>query len=478
MKKYYIKTFGCAMNHSDSERFANVVEKIGYSPTEDFETADLIVFNSCSVRQKAEDRISGLRPQIERLKSQNPELKIILSGCMARRTWRGVTKTGSPLQMTHDDRESELKKQMPWIDFVLETKEFGKLPQKLGMQMKIEDEPSTYLSYTPKYKSNFQAFVPISTGCDHFCTFCIVPFARGGEVNRPADEIVHEIENLVYCGYKDVTLLGQTVNRWINPKNEEELKQGMIANTQIPELNTKPIKNLTDEPRDFLQLLEVLDGTEGDWWMTFVSSHPNYMTDELIEFIGKSVKENKHMRPYLHFALQSGNDEILKRMNRRYTSDQFKTRVEKMKKEIPGLSISTDIIVGFPGESEEQFQDTVKIMEDLEFDMAYINEYSPRKGTASGLLKDDVPHAEKTRRKNYLNDEVLAKSAHKKNAAMVGTIQKVLITKIDKEQIKGQTKNMKDVKITLDKSKEINVGDFAEVEITNSSNWALEGKLN
>ncbi len=466
------------MNESDSERFSTIVEKIGYLPTESYEDADLIVFNSCSVRQKAEDRILGLRPQMEILKRKNPELKIVLSGCMARRTWRGVSKTGSPLQMTQDDREIELRRRMPWVDVVLETKEFSKLPSRLGYSVKIEEKPHDYLSFNPKYINEFQAFVPISTGCDHFCTFCIVPFARGGEVNRPAKEIIDEIKMLVEHGYKDITLLGQTVNRWINPKYENDIKQGKIANTKIPELNTQPIENPTEdfEPRDFLQLLQVLDEIKGDFWITFVSSHPNYMTDELVEFIGRSVKNGKHIRPYLHFALQSGNDTILKRMNRRYNSEEFTSRVKKMNREIPGLSLSTDIIVGFPGESDEQFMDTAKLMDKLEFDMAYLNEFSPRTGTAAGLLRDDIPNEEKARRKNYLNDEILALTALKKNKAMLGTKQKILVTKITDNGIVARTFNNKEVKLDL-VILGIREGDFIEVEITDVSSWSLKAEI-
>ncbi|MBN1915460.1 MiaB/RimO family radical SAM methylthiotransferase [Candidatus Dojkabacteria bacterium] len=494
-KKYYIKTFGCQMNYSDSERFAHLLEKIGYKPAENIDNADLIIFNSCSIRQKAEDRISGLRPRIERLKSQKPGIKVVLSGCMARRTWDGNPKSGSPLQMKQKKRESELKKQMPWIDIVIETKELAKLPQKLGIKIKIKRVPKEYLSYTPKYSSSFQAYVPISTGCNHFCTYCIVPFARGIEINRSAREIISEIKGLVQKEYRDITLLGQTVNRWISPEITTKLKKEMIANTNIPWLNkklldTKKIKLKNQEktvidsncPEDFLQLLQILDEIDGNWWMTFMSSHPNYMTDELITFIGRSVRENKHIRPYLHFALQSGNNNILRRMNRKYTVEEFRKKVEKMEKEIPGLSISTDIIVGFPGESDKDFMDTVKLMKDLKFDMAYINEYSPRKGTVSELLKNNIPHAEKERRKTYLNDEILAKTALKKNKLMIGTVQNSLITEIKGQTAKGQTSNMKDIRIELATGVEysadnlkIKPGDFYKVRITGATSWALTG---
>ncbi len=489
-KKYYIKTFGCQMNHSDSERFASVVEGIGYRPTESYRDADLVVFNSCSVRQKAEDRILGLGRKVGELKATNPELKIVLTGCMARRTWQGVSKTGSPIQMTQESREEQLQKQMPWVDIVLETKDFGKLPQRLGMNVEFKEAPEHYLSYTPMYKNDFQAFVPISTGCDHFCTYCIVPFARGGEVCRDADSIFDEIATLVASGYKDITLLGQTVNRWINPKFDAEIKQGNIANTRIPGLNEKLLSNPgEEEARDFLQLLQKLDQIPGEYWVSFVSSHPNYMTRELIEFLAQST----HMRPYLHFALQSGSDAILKRMNRRYDVADFSEKTKYFKQILPGVSISTDIIVGFPGETEEQFMETARVMETLEFDMAYLSEFSPRTGTAAGLLKDDIPHAEKERRKTYLNDEVLAKTALKNNKKLVGTKQVVLIEKKLKEGWRGKTASYKDVRVSNSKLEMLNsneiqnsktsktnidlIGQFIEVEITGCSAWALTGTV-
>ena len=479
-KKYYLRTFGCQMNIADSERFASIIEKTGYRVTENVNEADLIILNSCSVRQKAEDRVIGQGNKIKELKAKNSELKAVLTGCMARRSWRGVAKTGSPIQMTQESREAQLKKQMPWLDLVIETKDFAKLPLKLGLTTEPAlDQPEFYLSFHPKISNNFQVYVPISVGCDHFCTFCIVPFARGGEVCRSATSIITEVETLVSQGYKDVTLLGQTVNRWINPKFDAEIKQGMIANTKIPGLNEKLLENKNENnPRDFLQLLQRLDQIPGDWWITFVSSHPNYMSRQLISFLATS----RHFRPYLHFALQSGSDEILKRMNRRYTIAEFSAKVKQFRKTIPSVSISTDIIVGFPGETETQFLETAKTMRQLEFDMAFISEFSARKGTAAGLLKDDVTGEEKARRKNYLNDKILTETALKNNQKMLGTEQKVLVIKqqINKNQTSsfrylGKTANAKDI-IFISK-KNLKPGDYVQINITKCTPWALSGEL-
>lgn len=476
MKNYYIKTFGCQMNHSDSERFSSIIESLDYQPVDNYEEADLIVFNSCSVKQKAEDRILGLGKLVPKLKKKNPELKLVLTGCMARRTWQGTSKTGSPIQMTQESREAELKKQMPWLDIVLETKDFGKLPQRLGIKVEdFNEKPEHYLSYKPKYKNNFQAYVPISTGCDHFCTYCIVPFARGGEICRDADSVIEEVTKLVKDGYKDITLLGQTVNRWINPIYDQELKKGMIANTRIPGLNTHLMENPDcDQPKDFLQLLQRLDQIPGEWWMTFVSSHPNYMTTELIEFLATS----EHFRPYLHFALQSGSDQILRRMNRRHNIKEFVEKAKHFQEIIPGVGLSTDIIVGFPGETEAQFLATADVMQEIGFDMAFISEFSPRKGTAAGLLKDDIPHSIKESRKQHLNDEVLAKSALINNRKMLNTTQRLLVEVVlDDGTIKGRTGNFKDTRVENPQKRELGPGQFIEVEITECTPWALTGRL-
>jgi len=473
-KKYLITNYGCQMNYADSERFSGIIEVgCGYQKTDSLESADLIILNSCSIRQKAEDRVLGLGKKMLKLKSLNKNLKIVLTGCMARRTWAGTTKTGSPIQMTQKDREEQLKKTLPWLDFVIESKDFHKLPEKLGI--KNQTEIKEYLSFEPILNSNFQAFVPISIGCDHFCTYCIVPFARGKEICRKPEDILKEVKNLIQNGYKDITLLGQTVNRWIAPAFDFDYKQGNVANTKIEKLNKSLLEDPKNEsPKDFLQLLQVIDEIEGDYWLTFMSSHPNYMTSELIDFIGKS----KHIRPYIHFALQSGSDNILQRMNRRYNSSEFKSIAKEMKEKIPGLGLSTDIIVGFPGETEEDLELSAKLMKELEFDMAYISEFSPRKGTAAGLIKDDISWDKKAEWKKYLNDEILAKTVRKNNEKMLGTIQKCLVEKdLGKGKYLARTANYKEVSFKVyDEKSKINLGDFVILKITKATNWALSGE--
>jgi tRNA-2-methylthio-N6-dimethylallyladenosine synthase len=262
------------------------------------------------------------------------------------------------------------------------------------------------------------------------------------------------------------------VNRYINPKYDKEYKKGMIANTKIVELNTRLLSDLKKEPKDFLQLLQVLDNIEGDYWLTFMSSHPNYMTTQLVDFIASS----KHIRPYLHFALQSGSDRILKKMNRRYEAKEFKKIAKYMKAQILGLGLSTDVIVGFPGESEEDLMQTAALMQELEFDMAFLSEFSSRKGTAAALLPDDVPHKEKERRKKYLNDEVLALSALKNNEKMKGKIFKCLIEKkLSANKYLARTGNYKE--ISFSSNKEYRVGEFVDLKVIAYTPWALQGNI-
>jgi len=370
--KYYLQTFGCQMNYSDSERFRTIIENLDYVATDSYDDADLIVFNSCSVRQKAEDRISGLRPLMTKLKGKNSKLKIILTGCMARRNWNNKDKTKTKKW------KSVLKRQMPWLDFIVETRYFWKLPEYLHIKSTQKEKPKDYLSYKPKYQNSFQAFIPISTGCNHFCTYCIVPFTRGKEKYRSSDQILSEVKELISNGYKDITLLGQTVNNWrgINPSKNST-------------------KNDSSSPKNFVQLLQTIDAIKGDWWFSFVSSHPRYMTSDLINFLEVS----KHFRSYLHFAIQSGSDKILKKMNRGYTVKEFSAITNQLKTKIPHISISTDVIVGFPDEKESDFDLSAKIMTDLEFDMVYISEFSPRPGTAAANMTDSIPHHIKESRK-------------------------------------------------------------------------------
>jgi len=338
--KYFIKTYGCQMNKSNSERIAMTLKKKGYKSAESMESADLIVINACSVRQTAVDRVFGLEPKFKKLQALNPKLQTILTGCVLK------------------SDKIKLKK---YFDEVLDIKEF------LG---------KNYLSLKPLYSSSSSAFVPIMTGCNNFCSYCVVPFTRGQEISRPAQEIISEIKTLIGQGYKEITLLGQNVNSYKSKEKNNKLRT---------------IK--------FPKLLKMVNLIPGDFQIKFLTSHPKDFSDKLIKTIAGCEKVVKE----IHLPVQSGDDEILRKMNRGYSVKQYKNLIKKIRQKIPQVKFSTDVIVGFPGETKKQFENTVKLFKEIKYDMAYINKYSSRVGTIATKWKDNISWKEKKRRWIILN---------------------------------------------------------------------------
>lgn len=503
LKTYYIQTLGCQMNYSDSERFGRILQQAGMKPVDSLQEADLAIVNTCSVKQQAEDRVIGLGRRIAPLKESKPNLQVILTGCMARRHWQAEPQGNAELQMTNEEREAELQALMPWLDHVVETKDFGQLINRLQGDSVTLMDVSDYLGYEPVYASKFQAYVPISTGCDHFCTYCIVPYARGREICRSAEDIIAEVWSLLSNGYKDITLLGQTVNRWINPDYDDAYKKGKIANTRIPDLNTLPLEEdqlaawrtfFTENratmkypgmlvmPRDFLQLLQVLDQIPGGWWTTWMSSHPNYLTEELISFVAESVESavasdwhQSHQRPVIHFALQSGSDKILSRMNRRHEIDEFVAKSRSIQQQVPQATLTTDVITGFPGETGQDLRETAQVMEQIGFAMAYISEFSPRSGTAASLIPDDVPLEVKAQRKEYLNDAVLAPSSRAHNDNLLG--EELLVLVKDHKDGKYNTVTAHNHHLRIHSHQPGLTGQFVKAKVTAVTDWSLTGEL-
>jgi tRNA-2-methylthio-N6-dimethylallyladenosine synthase len=304
------------------------------------------------------------------------------------------------------------------------------------------------------------------TGCDNFCTYCAVPYTRGREASRPEEDILAEVKGLVEKGYKEITLLGQNVNSY-----------GINNKFQITNNKQKP-NGKNQNSNDFVKLLEKIDAIPGDYWVRFYSNHPKDFSDELIDFLAQS----KHFCHYIHLPLQSGDDEIIGKMNRHYTAKQYLDLVKRIRAKIPGVTLTTDIIVGFPGETEKQFQNTVKVLEKVGFDMIFISEYSPRSGTPAAKMEDDVPHQEKGRRKKYLNDVVLANSVLKHNKKLVGKKVRVLVKGEKKGKPIGSTAGLKDVWIShMSDSWDVpgvgHMGRFANVKITKATSWGMEGVL-
>lgn len=436
------------MNYSDTERVCSVLESVNLEEVEDTLKADIAILTTCSVKQKAEDKVFSFIHNFSKArKKDGVDRKIFLTGCMV--------KTSSTQE---SEKKDPLLHRIPELDGVFRIEDILRLPQLLNIGTSIEK--NSYLDILPKYKSAFQAFVPIQTGCDNFCTFCIVPFTRGRERSRRMEEIIKEITFLAKKGLKEVTLVGQNVNSYgkglseNKRKFDEEHSKWMDGNEKTP----------------FTLLLEKVSNIEGLERIRFQSSNPHDMTDDMIQSICTLPK----VMPHLHFALQSANDNVLKRMNRKHRYIEYKNIVEKIRKQRPDFSITTDIIVGFCGETEKEFQDSLRIFEDIKPDLVYISQYSPRKGTASEkAMRDDVPQDIKKQRWHIMND-LLKKQVKEKMQSLIGSQQRVLIEKLTDDIAEGKTEHNYVCQI---EAKNIKVGDIVEVEITGSSQWALNGRV-
>jgi tRNA-2-methylthio-N6-dimethylallyladenosine synthase len=397
MNKYHIITFGCQMNRSDSERIAAFFEKKGFVETTNIKEANKVIINMCSVRQSAVDRVYGLLPQLQKLKAE-----IIITGCILNRDKEKLSNNFT----------------------VLNKRDFKK----------------DFFSIIPKYSNNIQAFVPISDGCNNFCTYCAVPFTRGKLVSRDYKQIIKEIKLLVKKGYKEIWLLGENVNQY------------------------------SYDNVDFADLIKKIDRIEGDFWVKFTSPNPKDFNNKIISAFSEASK----FTPYLNLPLQSGDNDILKAMNRPYTAEKYYQLIEKIRKKIDNISISTDIIVGFPGETKKHFENTEKLFERVGFGMAYISQYSPRpQSLAFNQMKDDVTKKDKREREKILND-ILKKSALKENKKFLRKVIDVLILDKDGEYFTGRTGQNKAIRF---KSNRDVLGTFQKIKVTKVSPWNLEGEL-
>ena len=450
--KYHIVTFGCQTNQSDSERIAAILNKIGFKPAPFQDDADFIIANACSVRQSAIDRIHGIAHKIQKKKKRGEKTPIaVLTGCVLEQDRKKLTgKFDIILDIRDIKNLPHILKTMRRTSDVLH-KIQGRAAMNDIHRWKAIEKPAEYFKITPSYESPFSAFVPIMTGCNNFCTYCAVPYTRGKEVSRPAKDIINEVKNLVRNKYKEIMLLGQNVNSYID----------------------KGAKN----KKNFAYLLRAVNNISGDFWIRFHSSHPKDFTDELIDAIASCKKVTK----YISLPVQSGNDKVLKRMNRPYTVSQYKKLVKKIREKIPDASVSTDFIVGFPNETKKQFQDSVKLFKNLKFDMTYIAQYSPRPGTtAEKIFKDNVSIKEKGWRDRELT-AVLKKTSLNINKKLVGTIQQVLIEKEIKRQnghwLIGKTRGFKTVKIPINSQNyQKLIGKFVNVKIKQALDLGLIGR--
>lgn len=427
MKKFYIETYGCQMNVSDSELIVSILTEQGFVEAENIDDADIILFNTCSVREKAEERVLG-RISNEMSRKQSKNVKIGVLGCMAQRLG------------------NELHKINKQIDYVIGVDQYHKLPEILGakgfVSSTAEDYSQVYDNYYPTRKGINNAFVTIMRGCNNFCTYCIVPYTRGRERSRNIDEILTEIENAGKKGFKDVTLLGQNVNSY------------NYNNISFPELMQKAAQ---------IESIERL---------RFVTSHPKDLSDELIEVMATNSKICKNV----HLPLQSGSNEVLKAMNRGYTIEHYLAIVEKMRKAMPEIGLSTDIIAGFPGETEEQFLQTLEVVKKVRYDTAFMFHYSPRRGTKAAEFENQIDKKIRLERLQRLID-VQTEITTEKYIEQIGKTKTVYVEQVSKRNEKEVAGRTDDFKICVFEGDKSLIGKFVKVIVTEAKGWTLKGKM-
>lgn len=432
-KKYFIKTYGCQMNVHDSEEIKGIVENLGFTLTENLEESDLVILNTCAIRENAHDKVFGFLGRVKHLKKNNPELIVCVGGCM-------------PEQ---ESVANLLKEKYPFVNIVFGTHNINDLGKMIIDSKNKQDievysiEGDIYEGIDYKRDSKVSAWVNIMLGCDKFCTYCIVPYTRGKQRSRKMADILNEVKKLKEEGYEEITLLGQNVNAYG--------------------------KDL-DCDYDFATLLEET-AKIGISRIRFVTSHPWDFTDEMIDIIAKY----ENIMPYIHLPLQSGSTNILRLMGRRYTKEDYLNLYNKIKARIPGVSITTDIIVGFPNETDNDFNETLEVVDKCQFDGAFTFIYSPREGTPAAKIKDNVDIKTKEARLQKLNTKINEYSL-KHNKEYVGKIVKVLVigsSEKGENKMCGYTETMKLVNIDNATS---DLGKIIEVEITDAKSFSLDGK--
>ena len=434
--KYSILTMGCQLNENDSEKIAGMLEQMGYSYIKDYKLADLVIFNTCCVRENAEERLFGKIGEIKNLK-QSKNIILAIGGCM----------------MQEKGMVSKIKKSYPFVDVIFGTHTIQNRPEDIYKAIikneKVKDvidiHGEVYEGLPIKRNSNYKASVTIMYGCNNFCTYCIVPYVRGRERSREPEKILEEVQSLANDGYKEITLLGQNVNSYKG--------------------NNK-IKNFAD----LLNEVCKIDGIER---VNFISPHPKDFTDDVID----AIRKNEKISRIIHLPLQSGNTKVLKEMNRKYTKEQYLSLAQKMKEQIPDVVFSTDIIVGFPGETDEEFEDTLDVVRKVNFEQIFMFIYSKREGTVAASREDQVPEDIKHIRFDKLK-ELYESRVDENNEKYIGTIQKLLIegkSKNNTETLEGRTNTNK---VVIFKPNENNkIGEFVSVKITEAHKWYLKGEI-
>ena len=434
-KKYYILTMGCQLNENDSEKLIGIMEKMGYTKSEDIKNADLYVINTCCVRENAEEKLFGKLGELKKIK-ENKNIIIAIGGCM----------------MQEEHITEKIKKSYPFVDVVFGTHTLHKFPEDLYIAItknkKVKDvidiDGEIYEGLPVKRSSNKQASVIIMYGCNNFCSYCIVPYVRGRERSRKPEDILNEIKELAKEGYREITLLGQNVNSYKGRENY-----------------------------NFATLLEDVDKIEGIEVIRFVSPHPKDFTDDVIDVISKSKKISR----LIHVPLQSGSTNVLKEMNRKYTKEQYLDLIKRIRNKIPDVVFSTDIIVGFPGETEEDFEDTIDVVKQVNFEQIFMFIYSRRVGTRADKMENQIPEEVKHKRFDRLK-QVFEESVEENNKKYIGTTQKILVegySKNNQDMLTGRTDTNK---VVIFEGPEELIGKIINIKIISEHKWYLKGEVN
>ena len=431
-KSYYIETYGCQMNVADSELVSGLLTKAGYSQAKDIYNADAIFVNTCAIREHAEEKIHSRLGYYHQIKKKNPKMIIGLLGCMAQ-------------NLKEDILESK-----PYVDIVLGPDSYRRLPEMIekrnGNSTHLVDTKlsrfEVYEDMFPSRHLGINAWIPIMRGCDKFCTFCIVPFTRGRERSRSLEGLIVEITQAVSDGFIEITLLGQNVNSYIH------------------------------EGRGFHELLDAIANVPGVKRIRYTSPHPQDMTKDVLDVMSK----HDNICNSVHLPLQAGNDKVLKRMNRTYTKEQFIALVDQIRDRLPRVGISTDIIVGFPGENEFEFQETLEVMDTIKFDSAYTFKYSSRPGTKAAEFEDHVVEREKQDR---LERVIKAQKEHtlQRNKSIVGRVEMVLVEKESKRSANQWAGRTDSNKWVIFNKENCHIRDFTPVKITEAKGISLHGKI-
>lgn len=436
-KKYYLKTYGCQMNEHDSENIEALLIHLGFSKVTDYHDADLVLLNTCSIRENAHNKAFGMLGRFKHLKEEKKDLLVGICGCMAQES--GVVE--------------KILENYPWVNFVFGTHNMYQLPNIIDkaaeenkQQIEVFSREGDLVEGIPVVRANdYKAYVNIIYGCDKFCTYCIVPYTRGSERSRKKEDILKEIDELIQDGYKEITLLGQNVNAY-----GKDLYAEYTLGNLLEDIAQKEISRVR-----------------------FMTSHPWDFTDEMIKVIGKY----SNIMPSVHLPVQSGSSRILKLMGRRYTKDSYLELFHKIKKTVPGVAISTDIIVGFPGETEEDFLETMDLVHECQYDNAFTFIFSKREGTPACKLPDDVSLVEKEERLQRLN-KIVNQHFLENNQKLVETIVPVLVEGLS-ERKEGMYFGYSDTNklVNLSSKRKIMVGDIVSVKITKAKTWSLDGEV-